>query len=478
MKLQAKAARFLTAMILGLLACAGVAAQSIHIPPHEKFALKNGLTVLLLEKHGVPIVSFDTIVKTGAAADPEGQEGLAAITAELLRKGTKTRSAQQFAADLDYIGGSFGSDAGADFTSVSAEFLTKDLARGLDLFSDALLRPTFPQAEVDKVLAQSIDGIRSAKDNPQQVLGEYYNGYLFGARSYGRPEGGDELSLKRIDRDAIVKFYDSNYAPGNTILAVAGEFNAAEMRKKLEEVLGAWAAKKVPAAAIPAVAPVKGKRLLLVDKPDATQTYFAIGNAGTKLTDPDRVGIDIVNTVFGGSFTSLLNEALRVESGLTYGASSQFDSHKEPGTFGMYSFTKNETTVQAIDLVLQMLQKLHRDGITPEQLASAKSYTKGQFPPTIETSGQLARLIVQNEFYGLDDSEVNQLEARIDAVTPEVARQVIQKHFPLDNLVFVLIGKASAIGPAVRKYAEKQDARPMSEPGFWPPPSGAKTATR
>src|SRR6267143_2857943 len=174
MKLQAKAARLLTATILGLLACAGVAAQSIHIPPHEKFALKNGLTVLLLEKHGVPIVSFDTIVKTGAAADPEGQEGLAAIAAELLRKGTKTRSAQQFAADLDYIGGSFGSDAGADFTSVSAEFLTKDLARGLDLFSDALLRPTFPQAEVDKVLAQSIDGIRSAKDNPQQVLGEYY----------------------------------------------------------------------------------------------------------------------------------------------------------------------------------------------------------------------------------------------------------------------------------------------------------------
>src|SRR6266436_1426537 len=110
------------------------------------------------------------------------------------------------------------------------------------------------------------------KDNPQQVLGEYYAGYLFGARSYGRAEGGDELSLKRIDRDAIVKFYDSNFAPGNTILAVAGQFNASEMRKKLEEVLGAWAAKKVPEAAIPAAASVKGKKLLLVDKPDATQT--------------------------------------------------------------------------------------------------------------------------------------------------------------------------------------------------------------
>jgi zinc protease len=474
MKIPTKTARILTVMILGLLVGVGATAQSIHIPPHEKLVLKNGLTVLLLEKPGVPIVSFDAIVKTGAAADPEGQEGLASITAELLRKGTKTRSAQQFAADLDYIGGSFGSDAGADFTSVSAEFLTKDLGPGLDLFSDALLHPTFPQAEADKVLAQNIDGVRSAKDNPQQVLGEYYAGYLFGARSYGRAEGGDELSLKRIGRDAIVKFYDSNFAPGNTILAIAGQFNASEMRKKLEEVLGAWAAKKVPEAAIPAAASVKGKKLLLVDKPDATQTYFAIGNVGTKVNDPDRVGIEVVNTVFGGRFTSLLNEALRVESGLTYGASSQFDSHREPGTFGMYSFTKNETTVQAIDLALQVLQKLHKDGITPEQLASAKSYIKGQYPPSIETSAQLARRIVQNEFYGLDDSEVNQLEARIGAVTPEVARQIIQKHFPDENLVFVLIGKASAIAPALKKYAEKQDARPVSEPGFWPPPTGKK----
>jgi predicted Zn-dependent peptidase len=219
---------------------------------------------------------------------------------------------------------------------------------------------------------------------------------------------------------------------------------------------------------------VKGKKLLLVDKPDATQTYFAIGNVGTKVNDPDRVGIEVVNTVFGGRFTSLLNEALRVESGLTYGASSQFDSHREPGTFGMYSFTKNETTVQAIDLALQVLQKLHKDGITPEQLASAKSYIKGQYPPSIETSAQLARRIVQNEFYGLDDSEVNQLEARIGAVTPEVARQIIQKHFPDESLVFVLIGKASAIAPMVKKYAEKQDARPVSEPGFWPPPTGKK----
>jgi zinc protease len=213
---------------------------------------------------------------------------------------------------------------------------------------------------------------------------------------------------------------------------------------------------------------------MLIDKPDATQTYFTIGNIGTAVNDPDRVAIRVVNTIFGGRFTSELNEALRVESGYTYGARSFFDSRKEPGPFEIASFTKNETTTPAIDLALQVLQKLHANGVTAEQLGSAKSYIKGQYPPTIETSGQLVRRIVVNEFYGLGDDEVNQLEARLDAVTPAIAKQVIEKHFPLDNLVFVLIGNSSAIGPAVKKYAEKIDQRPISDPGFWPPSAGAQ----
>jgi zinc protease len=461
-------ARTLITLIFGLALTTAASPQTIKIPPHERIVLKNGLTVLLMEKQGVPIVSFAALVKSGSAADPVGQEGLAAQTAELLRKGSKKRSAQQFAADLDFIGGSFESGASPDFTTISAEFLTKDLNKGLDLFADALLQPTFPQEEVDKSLAQSLDGVKGSKDDPRQVLPIYYYAYLYGARGYGRPEDGDENSLKKINRDSITKFYAANYAPGNTILAIAGEFNAAELRKQLEATFGAWPAKPVTPVVIPAIPASKGKRLLLIDKPDATQTYFAIGNIETTVSDPDRVAIRVVNTIFGGRFTSMLNEALRVESGLTYGVRSSFDPRKEPGPYGIYTFTKNDSTVQAIDMALAVLQKLHKDGISEEQLKSAKSYVKGQFPPTIETSRALAQRIASNEFYGLDDNEVNQLEARIDAVTPEIARQVIQKHFPEDNLVFVLIGKASAIGPAVKKYAEKQDAREISAPGFWP----------
>ena len=463
--------RFLLLVIAALVLVFSDSAQTLRLPPHEKVVLKNGLTVLLLEKHGVPMVNLYAIVKTGAVGDPAGEEGLASITAGLLRKGTKARTAQQFATDLDYIGAAFEADAGGDFTSISAEFLTKDLARGLELFSDALLHPTFPQTEVEKLLAQSVDAVRGAKDDPQQVLGAYYYGYLFGAYPYGKAAGGTEVSLPRIKRDAIQKFYETNYAPGNTILAVAGEFQSADMRKILEETFGGWPAHPVAASSVSPMAPVKGKRLLLVDKSDATQTYFAIGNVGVARNDPDRVAIRVVNTIFGGRFTSELNEALRVESGYTYGASSFFDSRRAPGPFLIFSFTKNETTTPAIDLALQVLEKLHKQGVSDEQLKSAKSYIKGQFPPNIETSKQLAQIIATHEFYGLGDDEINQLESRVDAVTPEMAKQVIQKHFPAENLVFVLIGKASAIGPAVEKYAEKRDARSISEPGFWPPPS-------
>ena len=468
MRILRHLSRICSALALALVLISVSFAQTLKLPPHEKIVLKNGLTLLVMEKHGVPIVSFYAIVKAGSAAEPADQAGLAGIAAGLLRKGTQKRTAQQFASDIDFIGGSFDANSDFDYSNISAEFLTKDLDRGIDIFSDALLHASFPQAEVDKLLAQSIDGVKAAKDQAEAVIFNYYDGYLFGTHPYARP-GGDELTLKKIQRDAIVKFYQTYYVPSNVVLAVAGEFNAAELKKKLEDTFGAWPAKTAPAVSISATTPVKGKRLLLVDKPDATQTYFAMGNVGVTANDPDRVTIRVVNTAFGGTFASLLNTALRIESGYTYGASSFFQNQKAAGPFILYSFTKNETTAPAIDLALKVLDDLHKNGLTAAQLDTAKKYIKGQFPPRIETSGQLAARIAASEFYGLDDNEINQLEARIDAVTLESAKQTIEKHFPKENMVFVLIGKASEIGPAVKKYADKQDERKISDPGFWPP---------
>jgi zinc protease len=446
------------------------AAQSgggeLKLPPYKKVKLKNGLTLLLMEQHEVPLVSFSAAIRAGAVSDPAGKEGIASVTAGLLRKGTKSRTADQLSAELDFIGGQLGAGAGTDSSNVSGEFVKKDLVKGLDLLADVMLSPIFPQDEVTKLLKQRLDGIKSAKDQAQGVIGQYYNSYLFGKHPYARPAGGDETSLAAISRDDIVKFYESNYVPGNTILAVVGDFQTAEMEKILTDKFSAWPTKPVTPLRVGDAPPAQGKRLLLVDKPDATQTFFRIGNVGIARTNPDRVGIEVVNTLFGGRFTSWLSTELRIKNGLTYGAGSFFDERVGRGPFAISSFTPNATTERCIDLALEVLKRLHEQGITEAELKSAKTYIKGQFPPTIETSDQLAREIAELEFYGLDEREVNTFSAKIEAMTLPDAKRIIQQYFPLDNLVFVLIGKASEIEPVAKKYASKMDTKSINQPGF------------
>jgi predicted Zn-dependent peptidase len=450
-----------------MLICPAPAQHGMKLPPYKKVKFTNGLTVILMEQHEVPIMSFNILARAGAVADPAGKEGLASVTAALLRRGTKTRTADQIASELDFVGGTLGFGANADYASGAAEFLKKDLVVGLELISDVLQHPVFPQAEVEKLIKQRIDGIRQRKDEAEAVIDDYFNAYLFGSHPYARPAGGDERSLAAITRDDVVRFYESNYGPQTVTIAVAGDFTAAEMERMLSEKFGKWGGRGAPAQVkLSDPEPFKGRKLLLVDKPDSTQTFFLIGNVGISRTNPDRVGINLVNTIFGGRFTSMLNDALRVNSGLTYGARSGFDEQKVAGPFAISTYTQNKTTVQAIDMALDILKQLHERGLTEEQLRSAKAYLKGTFPPQIETTSQLAALLNELEFYGLDEREVNEYFAKIDALTLADTRRIIKQYFPLENLVFVLIGKADEIKDAVKKYAPRMDAKQINEMGF------------
>jgi zinc protease len=438
----------------------------LKLPPYKKVKLNNGMTLLLMEQHEVPVISFNFIVKAGSVADPAGKEGLASIVAELLRKGTKTRTADQLAAELDFIGGDLGARANFDYTNGSAEFIKKDINTGLNLLTDSVLNPTFPQAEVTKLLKQRIDGIKAAKDQAQGIIGAYYAKYLFGNHPYGRPTGGDEKTLAGITRADVLKFYQSWYAPSNTILAVAGDFNLADMEKLITDKFGGWNTKGNAPVTIPDAAPVQGKKLLLVDKPDSTQTFYMIGNVGIARNNQDRVFINVINTLFGGRFTSMLNSELRIQTGLTYGARSSFEERKAKGPFTISTFTRNEKTEEAIDRTLDIAKRLHEKGFTEEELKSAKTYIKGLFPTNLETTDQLAATIAQLDYYGLDDSDVNNLYAKIDAMTLQDAQRIIKQYFPLDNLVFVLIGKASEIEKIAKKYVAKIDSKIITQPGF------------
>ncbi|HLG97742.1 MAG TPA: pitrilysin family protein [Bryobacteraceae bacterium] len=439
----------------------------VRLPAFTQQVLPNGVTVDLMPRSGIPLVGFRVLINGGAEAEPANLSGLATITAQLLRKGTAKRTADQFSEELDFLGGTFQTPESTESptTVITAEFLKKDFDRGLDLVSDAVLHPSFTEPEVRKLLAQRIDAAKSIKDNPQAAIGMYFASFFFGPdHPYGRV--ADETTLSRIQRQDIAAFHARNYCGKNLIVIVSGDFDPAAAAPKIREAFaGAPAGDAFQPLKAPAIP--TGARLLLIDKPDATQTYFYIGEPGIGRTSPDRAKLMLVNLLFGGRFTSMLNEELRVKSGLTYGATSIVQQPRLPGATIIASFTKTDTTEKTIDMALEVLKRLREQGITADQLASAKAYLKGTFPPQrLETTDQIASVLGDLAVYHLGKADVDDFFSRIDAVTVDEANATARKYFRDENLTFVLLGNASKIRDAAKKYAPKMIEVPIGKPGF------------
>ena len=250
------------------------------------------------------------------------------------------------------------------------------------------------------------------------------------------------------------------------VIAVVGDFDPQDVTTRLAAAFGTLPEADAAAPVVQAAPRVEGRRVLLVDKPGATQTYFWLGNVGASRTDSERTAQSVVNTVFGGRFTSMLNTELRIKSGLTYGVRSSFDRLSQPGAFSITSFTATETTTQAIDLALATLDRLHTDGLDDATLQSARSYLQGQFPPTIETNGQLAGRLAELLFHGLGSDDVDEFAARVAAVDGAAARAVIDRSFPRSrDLAVVLIGDAARVRDAARKLGPVTEMK-ITDPRF------------
>ena len=456
-------------MLLAILLCASapLATAQVKLPPYTREVLPNGAVIYLLPRTGLPLVSFHVLVKGGAESEPAAVAGLSAATAELLRRGTSRFTAAQFSDELDGLGGTFLAGTDEQATQITAEFLRKDFDRGMALVADAALHPAFPEDEVRKALSRRLDGLKSMKDNPGAAIGSYYRSFFFGsAHPYGHVP--DEASLDHIRRDDILAYHKRMYVGRNLIVIVAGDFDPAAAKARAAETFGAapagaayaWIADQPPARNA-------SPKVLLIDKPDATQTYFIIGQPGVRRTTPDRVALSLVNTLFGGRFTSLLNEELRTDTGLTYGAGSRVEMARLTGGLYISTYTKTETTEKAIDLALDILKRMHEKGITTEQLASAKAYTKGTYPPArLQTVDQIAQVLGEMELFGLGRDEVDQFFARVDAVTLDQANDVIKRYYRTDNLTFVLLGNASKIRDVAKKYGTAVVERAAKQPGW------------
>jgi predicted Zn-dependent peptidase len=448
---------------------AAEAHTSFRLPQWKSARLENGITLLLMERRQLPLVSVRWVLRSGGSVcDPAGKEGLASLTAQMLRKGAGSRNATQLSDAIDFLGARLDADAATEFAAGTGEFMAKDVDAALGLLSDMLQKPSFPRDEFKKLARQEMDAITEAKAVPNEVIARYYAGFLYGPHAYGRPVSGTETTLPKISRADVATFHRTHYVPNQLILSFVGDFSAVELEGKLRRTFAGWKSADPKAPPLTPPAPVKGRRALLIEKPDATQTFFRVGNVGLERTNRDWAAVQIVNTLFGGRFTSIINSALRIDSGLTYGARSSFTAHLLPGAFDIASYTRNDTTAKAIELALEVLDKLHKDGISEQQLLSAKTYMKGQFGPTMETNDQLANALCTLEFYHLGPRYYDTWFEQIDAVSLADARRVIADHFPREDLCFVLIGQSDVISPAAAKVADAQNIKKKSitDPGF------------
>ncbi|MBC8165060.1 MAG: insulinase family protein [Bryobacteraceae bacterium] len=449
-----------------LLTFSAFAQTAVRLPAYSRQILPNGVVLDVIPRRDIPLVTIRVTVRGGIESEPQQLGGLSSVVAECLRRGTAKRSAEQFSLELDQLGASFNTSTGFEGTFISAEFLAKDFEKGLDLVADAIKNPAFPEAEVRKLIAQRVDGAKALKDNPSAAAAEYYRAYYFGAQHpYGQP--ADEISQSRIDRKDILAYHKQMFVGRNIIIVVAGDVESsvasAAVARATESVAAGttyqW--KKAP------IHRQSGNRLAIVNKPDATETQFRIGLPGVDRTDADRVPLWLVNTLFGGRFTSILNDALRVNSGLTYGANSSYDKGHLPGRITINSYTGTQNTAKAVDMAIDLLKATAEKGITPEQLASAKTYLKGTYPVDhLETPDQLAEIVSEIELFDLNRGEVDDLFSRIDAVTLEKANAVAKRYLNPANLTFLLMGDAKNFAAGVAKYAAEPLRIEITEPGL------------
>jgi zinc protease len=440
---------------------------AVQVPAHERVVLPNGATLLIVPSPDVPLISFHAVFRGGPLGDRK--PGVASLVAGLLDKGAGARNAFEFVDAVEGAGGSFTTITGTEVLSISGQFLARDQSLMLELLADALTRPHFAADEFETLRARRIELIKATKDSdPAEVIGTYGRALLFGQHPYGKPAAGSEESLAAIAHQDVLDYYRAHIGADRLILVFAGDLDVAALKRDVTERLGGWRGASTLAAPVVEPTRVRGRRVLLVDSPESAQTYFWIGNVGVNKQYPEHAALDLVNTLYGGRFTSLLNTELRIKSGLSYSARASFTRTVAAGEFAIRSFTDTENTGTALDLSLETLMRLKTNGVTADMLDSARSYVLGQYPMNFETASDWAAALIELEFYGLGPEYIDDYAAKLRDVTLPVARGVIDHAFPSnDDLVIVLIGDAEKIREVASRYGEVTEM-PLTHPSFTP----------
>lgn len=443
----------LVATALVGLATSDVRAE-MQLPPMERNVLSNGMVVLVMNDSRLPLVNFQMAVWGGSASDPGGLEGVADFTATLLRKGAGERSAVEVAETVEFMGGTLSSSAQADFTLLTAEFLAKDMEEGLGILGDVVLRPKFDVDEFEREKANVLGRLEQIPDDPYDLADREFGIFLLGEHPYAHPTNGTRTSVRSIERQDVIDYHHEFYRPQRAVLAIVGDVDPAEMLSAVRNVFGGW----VPEgeAPSPAAAPVgkTGRRILLINKPDATQTQIRIGNVALSRADENYVSLSVANTLFGGGFTSRLIDEIRVNRGLSYSPHSRLYCMAGGGIFVIKEYTRNEQAMETIEVTMDLVENLRNEPIPEEEVTKTKNYVRGLFPLRLERPESMARQLLEVELYQLGEDYLDEFSTKVGMVTAEGLSQVVNRYVGFDDLTFVIVGVAEQLEEPLSKFGE------------------------
>lgn len=429
----------------------------------EEFTLSNGLRVMVVPNHELPYVSLLLgIVNAGWTEEKPGTVNLAG---DMITKGSANHTAAELAEELEFNAVSLGGGASIDVASVFAEGVTDKFDLAMKLLAEVVRTPTFPEKELEILRQQTLLGLMVQAKTPEYAADRQLRQQLFGSHPYSRTASGEPADVQAIKTDDLKKWWGTYVRPDTSVLYIAGDVEPAAARKLAEEVFGDWKASgEKPKTALAEIPKSGTTHIYLVDRPGSVQSQIRIGAHGITRTDPDYFPTLVLSQIFGGSFSSRLNKAIRVEKGLTYGAGGGWRAQRFAGTFNISTFTKNPTTGETVELILREIKRMESVPPEVEEVESAKSYIVGSFAGNRETPGQVVGDLWLIEYAGLPKNYLSNLLDGVKSTNVEKVHQVAKRLIDEGNLSIVVVGEADAIKGDLEKIAPVTVIKEQPEP--------------
>lgn len=424
--------------------------KGLQLPAVQEFNLQNGLKVYLMEKHQVPLIQLNLILKAGSLNDPEGKEGLTDIVFDMLDEGAGGMNALQIADEIDFLGANLNIGSSLFTSSIGLNVPVSKFNDALKIVSKILLEPDFPEAELARLKKERLTTLMQWRDQPNAIARVAFNKLLFGSHPYGRVEIGTEESIKSFTTEDIRNYYNKYFAPDNSFIVAVGDIDKQKLEKLLNEYFSEWNKKGEKNLKTETPRNSNSGKIFLIDKPGAAQSVIYIGDIAPSRTTPDYFSIGVMNTILGGSFTSRLNNNLREEHGYTYGAGSRFIFRPVGGFFIAYSSVQTEVTDKALQEFFKELNGI-RQPIPTEEINRAKNYTALGYPNNFQTVSGIAGELEELVYYNLPKDYFNKYIDNILSVKDEEVNIAARKYINPDKMLVVIVGDKARIAEGIKK---------------------------